>query len=119
MTFKIHPPAPVCHVAAASLLPGSIIHPPARELRLWMCKHAAEYGYDASWLTLHVTSVEPSSRAGFVLVRARQPREDFLTPWAFIAKASTMWPVVSLPPVKPLAPSSAGVNETAHFMADA
>lgn len=93
MTAKLSPPSPTCHVAAADLLPGFIIHPPARELSLWMRKHAAEHGLPAEWLTLTVAGVEPAKRPGYVLVRAHQPGR--VMPWAFLAKSTTMWPVVS------------------------
>lgn len=93
----IFPPRAIAHVLVCDLKPGDVIHAPAREMRLWMKRTAAQQGRGPEWLTLTVVSVAPSESRGaeWACIKATQPGNPI--PWTLLAKASTKWPLVSRP----------------------
>lgn len=83
-----------------TLRAGDVILPPARELSLWMRRHARERGLSDAALNLTVIRTRegnPDTRGRWVVVEAAHTEEWGLRAFPFIFKArpGTLWPLIS------------------------
>jgi hypothetical protein len=89
-------------VPAHALKVGNVIMPPAREVQLWMRRHAAERNLSESALHLTITSIHegnPDKGGRWLIVTADQTAEwnsDRSRPYPFKFKVrpETPWPVI-------------------------
>lgn len=80
---------------------GTVILPPARDLRLWMRRMCAEKGKPESAAQLIVRDLRdgaPDKNGAWAIIVA-EPVREWGTPtrWAIKARPSTPWPVVATP----------------------
>lgn len=86
---------------ASSITVGSVIMPPARELRLWMRRDLAERNLPGSALHMTVTSVREGAsdkRGPWIVITAYLPDSWYSNepyPWTLKMRPETMWPVIS------------------------
>lgn len=89
-------------VSAESLKVGDVIMPPAREVQLWMARHAKEHGMSEAALHLTITEIyeaEPDRRGRWLMFRTEQSAEwnaghSKAMPFKFKARPETPWPKV-------------------------
>ena len=84
---------------------GDVILPPARELQLWMRRHAAEQGFSDSALHLTVREIsegQPDRRGRWMIVKCAQTAEwnrgQVGRAFTFKARPATLWPIIQRNP---------------------
>lgn len=87
---------------AERLVVGDVVMPPAREVRLWMVRHAAEKGLSIADLGITLTDIHEgeSDKGGRWLWFAGYLCDDWYTtgtrhPFKFKARPGTPWPVLA------------------------
>lgn len=87
--------------AAAALQVGDVILPPAREMSLWMRRHARERGLTESALHLTVTQVREGAtdkRGRWLIIKADHTPEwnadGRVLAFTFKARPETPWPLI-------------------------